>query len=305
MNEHVESIIATLIRQGAGANSFLGFDPAEQIAKPLTEDLDIARALNSAFLIVLAGKTHPSFARAKDLLNHLSEKPEWSNIASFYLNGVGLVHDEIKGACKEHPDFAHRLKSLSSWLSQNQGPLRNEETAESMWALFFPEGHGVRAYRSELIEALRAKREVTVTSLNTAPITDPARQILVTSNVLLTLPGSAKSPYELPVSPELREQLIQVSHEPQLHWYDHPIQIGVDPKKNEVLHGLRGLDEAFEFERSRGNMAPNARATCVLSVSVTHPGLQGMAKKYLEEEFHRSARLKNLDAYVFTEASTR
>ena len=305
MNEYLESIIATLIRQGVGANSFLGFDPAEQIAKPLTKDLDIARALNSAFLIVLAGKTHPSFARAKDLLNHISEKPEWSNIASFYLKGVGLIQDEIEGACKEHPGFANRLKNLSSWLSKNQGPLRNEETAESMWALFFPEGHGVRAHRSELIEALRAKRKVTITSLNTAPITDPARQILFTSNVLLTLPATTKSPYELPVSPELREQLVQVSHEPQLHWYDHPIQIGVDPKKNEVLHGLRGLDEALEFERSRGNMAPNAKVTCILSVSVTHRGLQGMAKKYLEEEFHRSARLKNLDAYVFTEADTR
>jgi len=305
MNEHLESIIATLIRQGAGANSFLGFDPAEQIAKPLTDDLDIARALNSAFLIVLAGKTHPSFARAKHLLNHISEKPEWLNIASFYLNGVSLVHDEITGACKKDPDFAHRLKNLSSWLSQNQGPLRNEETAESMWAFFFPEGHGVRGHRSELIDALRAKREVTVTALNTAPITDPARQILFTSNVLLTLPGPTKSTYELPVSPELREQLIQVSHEPQLHWYDHPIQIGVDPKNNEVLHGLRGLDEALEFERSRGNMAPNAKVTCILSVSVTHRGLQGMAKKYLEEEFHRSARLKNLDTYVFTEADAR
>jgi len=305
MNKHLESSIAALIRPRVAADSFLGFDPAEQIAKPLTADLDIGRALNSAFLIVLAGKTHPSFSRAKRLLKHISEKPEWSTIASFYLKGVDLIHDEIESACKEDPDFAQRLQNLSGWLSHDHGSLSNQETAESMWALFFPEGHGVRAHRNELIEALREKRAVTITTLNTNPITDPARQMLFTSNVLLTLPAPSKSLHELPVSPYLREQLLQISHERQLHWYDHPIQIGVDPEKNEVLHGLRGLDEALEFERSRCNIALNAKATCVLSVSVTHQGLQGMAKRYLEEEFRRSAGLKNLDLYVFTEADTR
>jgi hypothetical protein len=305
MIEHLKSIIATLIRPGPEVDSFLGFDPAEQICKDFAEDLDVARALNGAFLIVLAGKTHPSFARAKRLLNHMSKKTEWSPAVTFYLKGIDLIHDEIEGACKEDPDFAHRLKTLSRWLAQNQGPLRNQETAESMWAVFFPEGFGVQAHRNELIDALREKRTVTVTTLNTSPITDPGRQILFTSNVLLTLPARSKSLHELPVSPHLREQLVQISHEPQLHWYDHPIQIGVDPEKNEVLYGLRGLDAALEFERGRGNMPPNARATCVLSVSVTHQGLQGMAKRYLEEEFRRSAGLKNLDLYVFTEADTR
>jgi len=305
MNEYLESIVAALIRPRDAANSLLGFDPAEQIAKPLTGDLDIGRALNSAFLIVLAGKTHLSFSQAKRLLKHISEKPEWSTMASFYLKGVGLIHDEIESACKKDPDFAHRLQNLSRWLSHDHGSLSNRETAESLWAVFFPEGHGVRAHRSELIEVLRAKRAVTIATLNANPITDPARQMLFTSNVLLTLPAATKSPYELPVSPYLRQQLIQVSHEPQLYWYDHPIQIGVDPKNNEVLHGLRGLDEALECERSRGNMALNARATCALSVSVTHRGLQGMAKRYIEEEFHRSGHLKNLDLYVFTEADTR
>ncbi len=305
MIEHLKSIIATLILPGAGADSFLGFDPAEQIRKHLVEDLDVARALNAAFLIVLAGRTHPSFAGAKRLLNHMSEKTEWSPTASFYLKGIDLIHDEIEAACKEDTGFAHRLKTLSRWLAQNQGFLRNQETAERMWAVFFPEGFGVRAHRSELIDALREKRKVTLINLNTAPITDPGRQILFTSNVLLTLPAPSKSIHELPVSPYLKKQLARISHDPQLHWYDHPIQIGVDPEKNEVLHGLRGLDAAVAFERSRGNMPPNAKATCVLSVSVTHQGLQGMAKRYLEEEFRRSADLKNLDLYVFTEADTR
>jgi hypothetical protein len=67
-------------------------------------------ALNGAFLIVLTGKTHPSFARAKRLLNHMSEKPEWSTIASFYLKGIDLIHDEIEGACKEGPEFALDLQ---------------------------------------------------------------------------------------------------------------------------------------------------------------------------------------------------
>ena len=86
--------------------------------------------------------------------------------------------------------------------------------------------------------------------------------------------------------------------EKQIFWYDHPIQIGVKPEQNEVIYGLRGLSQAIEFEKARGNPKGD-RITCVLSVSVTHQGLQKLAKQYLEEELSRFQHLDNIDVYVF------
>ena len=72
--------------------------------------------------------------------------------------------------------------------------------------------------------------------------------------------------------------------EPQRIWYDHPVQVGVAPKNNEILYGLHGLNEAMAFEKQRGSLAAEDRVVCVLSVSVTHQGLQDVARGYIQEE---------------------
>jgi hypothetical protein len=171
--------------------------------------------------------------------------------------------------------------------------------------VFCPEAYGIRNHEQERIRALRAKRTLTITELNTTPITDPARQILFTSNALLTVP-SASSVLDAHVfSEDLKKRLLEMQGEPQVHFYDHPIPMGVEGEKNEVLYGLRSLDAAIECERDRGTIAPNARLACLVSVSVTHCGLQGIAKRYLEEELARSVKLKNIDVYISTEADTQ
>jgi hypothetical protein len=68
---------------------------------------------------------------------------------------------------------------------------------------------------------------------------------------------------------------------------------------------LRGLQSTLEFERDRGNVPCDARLTCILSVSVTHQGLQGLAKRYLVEEFAHAGGFANLDVIVFTEEDTQ
>ncbi|MBW1715997.1 MAG: hypothetical protein JRJ77_09260 [Deltaproteobacteria bacterium] len=123
--------------------------------------------------------------------------------------------------------------------------------------------------------------------------------------MLLTTPAASTSPEKLPFGHYIRKRLLEISREPQFHWYDHPIQVGVVQEKNEVLYGLRALDTALEFERTRGNIPAQGKTVCVLSVSVTHEGLQEIAKKYLEEELSRSPSLKNIDIFVFTEADTQ
>jgi hypothetical protein len=182
---------------------------------------------------------------------------------------------------------------------------KRQEAAEHFWSVFFPEANSLRTHWNELSEALRKKRTVTITQLNETPIIDPAQQILFTSNVLLTLPPAWKSADELPLSDDLKKTINLANSEAQRYWYDHPIQIGVAPEKNEVIYGLRGLEDALEFERTRGNATDDAKLTCLLSVSVTHSSLQTIAKRYIEEELTKAGGLKNIDVYVFSEADTR
>ncbi len=302
MNEQFESIIFSLLQPAQGHSIF---DPTAHFDTTLTDKTETAKALNAAFLIRLAGSRHPASAQANHFLEQAAATPEWAEIARFYSEGVERIQAEIEAVCEQNQDFATRLKALAEWLSEDENRANPTEVSEKTWSVFFPEATGIRANHEQKVEALRAKRTVRLTNLAPAPITEPARQILFTSNVLLTNPAANTAIDELPFSPDLLETLRQSAAEPQLYWFDHPIQIGVELEKNEILYGLRGLEATLEFERTRGNLPEGARVACVLSVSVTHAKLQEVARQYLEEEVARSGGLKHLDVYTFTEADTR
>ena len=70
------------------------------------------------------------------------------------------------------------------------------------------------------------------------------------------------------------------------------------------IYGLRGLEEAVEFEEQRGTIEEGIRLNCLLSVSATHKGLQGIAKEYLEGELKKGSDIQHLNVYIFTEADT-
>lgn len=305
MIEQFQSIISALIQPRNGENTFSILGDREIFDKHPDDEAGVARALNAAFFVKLTGATHSLSERAERFLAHMTDSDPWAALAQFYLDGLTLVHQEIKDICKQDAQFAHRLGSLSQWLSNQENRKDANDIAEEIWSVFFPQAKGILSNKQEGIEALRAKRTVTISELNKRPITDPARQILFTSNVLLTICPPSSSIEQLSYSRALKEKLQEICREPQLFFYDHPIPLGVEPEQNEVLYGLRGLDAAFEFERSRGNLSQGTRAVCVLSVSTTHKGLQQVAKGWLEEEFVHSDRLKNMEVYVFTESDTQ
>jgi hypothetical protein len=301
MVEQFKSIIYALIKPNGKEKAFSIFDPTGQFDEGHTDNAGIAQALNAAFLITLAGNRHPESGQAKRFLIRMADSPEWADVAGFYINGISLVYGEIESVSKHDTNFADRLKNLSNWMLNKENLNNIEKTAEKIWSVFFPEANGIHANIKERIEALRTKRTVTITELNTTPITDPARQILFTSNVLLTIPPALKSLDELPLSNHLKEKLLEITHEPQLYWYDHPIQIGVEQEKNEVLYGIRGLEAAFESERDRGNTSPDAKATCVLSVSSTHRGSITLSKSISK----KNSPAQGACVYVFTEVNTQ
>ncbi|MFI5293300.1 MAG: hypothetical protein ACHQ02_10580, partial [Candidatus Limnocylindrales bacterium] len=257
-------------------------------------------ALTAAFLVALGGPTQRSHAPAIALLEHPPAAAP-SGLAALYRRCLELIRAEIEQAAGADAALATRLAAAAEGLAVSDETDAGD-VAELVWSVFCPEAVGIRGHETERESALRSRRSVTIATPNPRPIDDPASQILFTSNVLLTVPASSTSIDALPYPADLRRDLALASATAQEHWYDHPIQIGVEPAGNELLYGLHQLDQAVAFERRR--RPSTGRATCLLSVSVTHPSLHGVAGRYVETELRASGPLDDLDLFVFTEDDT-
>lgn len=263
------------------------------------------RGLNAAFLAALAGTRFPLREKAQDLLKEAAGSPSLKETALFYWKGLGLVREEIAQRGDIDPDFTGKLLDLSRWLAHHKSSEEPWDATEKIWAVFFPEAAGIRGNEQDEVRELRRRRAVRITSLNPDPVTDVARQVLFTSNVLLTIPDPSYPEGLLHYDKDLREGVLEAAREPQVCWYDHPIPIGASSEQNEVLYGLRGLERALDFERDRGNLSGDGRIACILSVSVTHRGLRDIAREVLRKDLQRGGSLRGIDLYVFTEEDTR
>ena len=279
-------------------------DPADQMSATSSSDADVARQLNAAFLVLLAGTAHPQAESAEVLLRQSADSGELAQIARFYLEAKQQIEQEIGRVCSQDQDFAERLDSLAHFLRDNRQRKSSLAISEKIWSVFYPEAVGISSNRSAATERLRKKRTVTINRLNPTPITDPAREMIFTANVLLTLPSNPASSVTLNRNQSLRQKISKISEEPQRYWYDHPIHIGVKPENNELLYGLNGLAEALRFERKRGTIPSDSNVTCLLSVSVTHPGLHAIARPYIEDVVAATPVLNDIDLFVFTEDDT-
>lgn len=201
-------------------------------------------------------------------------------------------------------DFDDTLTQLDQELLSHESPQSLERMAALLWKVFFPEALGVGKDVQTEVDALREKRKVTISHLNSKPIDNPAVEILFTSNALLTIPKSPELIDSLALTEDLKKELKEIVREPQSYWYDHPIPIGVPAQENEILYGLKGLNDTVAFEKEIGTLPNNARLNCALSVSVTHKGLQNLAKNYIEQTLAQSSPLDHIDVCIYTEADT-
>ncbi|MFP4206916.1 MAG: hypothetical protein ACLFSP_12460 [Spirochaetaceae bacterium] len=181
----------------------------------------------------------------------------------------------------------------------------DEESREVLWKVLFPEGARLLGRTEEAIADLRARRRIELEELNAEPLEDPVNELLVTSNVLLTVPHSREEIEALPHDDGVKSRIRHAFAEEQLYFYDHPIHIGTPPEKNEAIYGLRGLNDAVAWEKEHRGVAPQARLTVVLSLSVTHEGLHQVGRDYLAEEIRRAGDFDHLDIYLFTEVDCR
>ena len=290
MFRDIQKILSALVKQESLT------PPAGKPASPET--------LTHAFLTALCGSEHEQSGHALELLEQARRPEPMAAVAGFYLDGLRRVEQEINNRCDRDEGFRRSLEELATATTTAGVKWGAGETTEAFWKVFFPEALGILGNTGAAVDCLRARRVVSITRLNDRPILDVAGELLFTSNILLTLPQADSRVDALPISPRLKERVEAVAREPQRYWYDHPIHIGVVPGANEILYGLQGLDAAVEFEKTRGNLAAGDRITCLLSVSVTHEGLKGIAKDYVEEALSGSKILQNLEIYVFTETDT-
>jgi len=304
MIEKFESIITFLIQSVLSDHPF-SLQINEFTNSPSLDSIHTARILNSAFLALLCSVSEKDKHKVKTVLHKANQSPEWEVVADFYLDGIDLIIHEIGVIYRQDKDFAARLESLYQWISDHHLKSKSVELSERFWSVFFPEANGLLDDREESINRLREKRTIQISNLKAGPIDEPGHQILFSSNVLLTVPPQATPIKNLPLNNRLKKSLKKIIMEPQIFWYDHPIQIGTVPEKNEVVYGLKGLGSAFEYEKDRGVLAREVKPICLLSVSVTHQGLQDVVREYLEDILTGTSELKNLTVFVFTEADTK
>ena len=100
-------------------------------------------------------------------------------------------------------------------------------TEERVSHLFFPEASFGGETYEEQERFIREKRTIRDLTPNPDPVTDPASQIVFTSNVLLTLPPEDFKPR---LSKDMRKRAEAVEHEEQKYWFDHPILMAWTPR---------------------------------------------------------------------------
>jgi hypothetical protein len=219
-----------------------------------------------------------------------------ADLASFYRTGLDRMAAELGHVTAADAELAARLAAADADL---HAAASADEAGEGIWKVFFPQAVGILGDEAARVRDLRSARTVTVTRAALDPMSNPAGDILFTSNVLLTVPSENTDVSALPYPRPLRYAIAAAAVEPQRFWYDHPIQLGVEPAGNELLYGLRQLDTAVEAEPEAG------RVTCLLSVSVTHHGLGAVARPYVEVELARAGGLRHLDVVVVSEDDAR
>ncbi|MBF9014744.1 MULTISPECIES: hypothetical protein [unclassified Oceanispirochaeta] len=210
--------------------------------------------------------------------------------SSFMAKAAQAVVGELKSA--NASDFVGAALKFAS---------QSDSGSENLLELFFPEARFGGDTPEEQIKSLRAKRTVSVESLNPDAITDPASQMIFTANVLLTLPPDN---YKKRLTPSMLKRVESVENEEQKYWFDHPILMGVETEANEMVYGLKGLADTFAYEKNAGNAAADSKMTVLLSLSVTHNGLKALAQEYLASELEGYPGLDDLEIYIFTEEDT-
>lgn len=210
------------------------------------------------------------------IISSLKESLDQLDLAEDYQKIYDFYQKSRKRAEAESENFFRQLQAEDLELSE----LKLSELAEA----FFPE-HKLN-YSQKTIEKVREQRKLKITRLNEDQIEDPFAELLFTSNILLTMPEDFTK-----IDPALRAELDQ--EEKQQYFYDHPIPLDIADQNNEIIYGLKHLNQAVKAETEK-------KLDLILSISCTHPSINQIAKDYIESKLEK-VELEQLNIYLFTE----
>ncbi len=196
-----------------------------------------------------------------------------------------------------HPFYKFLNKFLSDVNIEGLDDLSKFDLNDNMWDVFCPESK--KAFQNQKLfqKKITLKRSLRDLKKPNKKIIYPNREILFLSNILITIPqdfNSKNLPYDL------KNELMSFQDAKQSYWYDHPIPIDIGDNENEIIYGLINLEKSLLVEINRGNLNPDEKINIVLSLSVTHRGLERIAINYVNRVIKR-LNLKFINTFVFDE----
>ena len=213
--------------------------------------------------------------------------------------------------CPSHPD--HDAANIcirngapgpvTDFLGSSLSNLSQPDLANpTPWHIFCPSAASASSDPTTMSAEIEARRRLSQITPPPLPMKDPARELLFTTNALLSPP---LDPSSVHVPPSLRRQAQQFASRPQSFWYDHPVPLDASPAENEILYGLSKLDEALAQEVAMGSLAPGARIDLAMSISVTHEGMEDLASRYVSDLIANHLKLRHLRVFLFDESRCR
>ncbi|MGD9125333.1 MAG: hypothetical protein PVG60_09580, partial [Desulfarculaceae bacterium] len=220
MHGELATLIQSLIRTPDGGPGLSGLDIPAQFDQQAAEPEALARSLNAAFLLAVAGD-----ATAANYLGAQAHENEAGELAGFFKQGLQRVQGEVSQAVTESPQLAASLEKAAAKLVDPT--ISRQKALPLVWEVFFPEGLAGLGKRAPAVAELLRRRRIEVASPNPEPIDNPGKQVLFTSNVLLTIPAPDYDPDSLGLDAVAKKQLAAACQAGQDFWYDHPIPLGV------------------------------------------------------------------------------
>ena len=168
----------------------------------------------------------------------------------------------------------------------------------NMWNYFCPTAQMAHEDAENLATSILKRRRLKNLKKSEVQLKEPAKELLLSSNVLISPPIDINSKN---IPSQFLEEAVNFTKKEQDYWYDHPIPMDASIGENELVYGLKKLDKAIDFEKKCDVIAPNSKMAMVLSISVTHTGMEELAERYVADLINENLKLKNLDLYLFNE----
>ncbi|MCK4389945.1 MAG: hypothetical protein KAV83_06890 [Desulfobacterales bacterium] len=285
-------------------------DLAQQFEAPPSELVK----MNAAMLISLCGKEHPLFERAWDYLG--VPDAVYGDQKETYLKFYEIIQEEI----------IKRLESDDALVKLLQDVIRAGDPAQLKAArleMFNPlAAEALFEFDAEhIVKDIQRRNRLRLMANNEDFIADPIKEVIFTTNLLVTPPGSESLiPEGLPGWAEKNlESAIQLP----VDWYfDHPMELANTEKAlhaSEFIFCLRRLEETFraeiEIEKAawKDHIKEGDKVPFYISISPTHGGigLGRVAREVLRCQYASAVEggilpeLKIVEPYLYSQADVK